>query len=142
MFRSVRGVVVTTRRTNHKTASDNKLITISKPPSYAHRDLKPANMVIDDATGTTKLVDFGVSQKLEKVQKFEKLRRNSSARAGDESYTHEEQAEKDGQQLYLKPESEMWFESKADLWAVGVTLFELFFRVPLFSQTMEIDDIK
>jgi len=71
-----------------------------------HRDLKPANVMVD-GEGRVKVMDFGLAKMVEEV------RRRASLIAGSPAYMAPEQAQ--GLEV----------DGRADLYALGVTLFEL-----------------
>ncbi len=75
-----------------------------------HRDIKPENMIIE-ATGNTKLMDFGIAQPIQ---------RQKTGQSRDGSIV--------GTPYYLAPEQVEGTEPdiRADIYAVGVVLFEIF----------------
>ena len=75
-----------------------------------HRDIKPENMIIE-ATGNTKLMDFGIAQPIQ---------RQRAGQSRDGSIV--------GTPYYLAPEQIEGTEPdvRADIYAVGVVLFEIF----------------
>mmetsp|Transcript_2849 Transcript_2849/g.5351 ORF Transcript_2849/g.5351 Transcript_2849/m.5351 type:complete len:701 (-) Transcript_2849:72-2174(-) len=79
-----------------------------------HRDLKPANL-LKSSLGVIKVADFGVSQMIELTDKFQ----NTA-----------------GTPAFLAPEmcnSGPYSGVPTDLWALGVTLFNLFYGVVPFA---------
>lgn len=75
-----------------------------------HRDIKPENMIIE-ATGNAKLMDFGIAQPIQ---------RKTSNQTKDGTIV--------GTPFYLAPEQIEGVEPdvRADIYAVGVVLFEIF----------------
>lgn len=75
-----------------------------------HRDIKPENIIIE-ATGNTKLMDFGIAQPIQ---------RQRAGQSRDGSVV--------GTPYYLAPEQIEGIEPdvRADLYATGVVLFEIF----------------
>jgi eukaryotic-like serine/threonine-protein kinase len=75
-----------------------------------HRDIKPENMIIE-ATGNTKLMDFGIAQPIQ---------RQRAGQSRDGSVV--------GTPYYLAPEQIEGIEPdvRADIYATGVVLFEIF----------------
>jgi class 3 adenylate cyclase/tRNA A-37 threonylcarbamoyl transferase component Bud32 len=75
-----------------------------------HRDIKPENMIIE-ATGNTKLMDFGIAQPIQ---------RQRAGQSRDGSVV--------GTPYYLAPEQIEGTEPdvRADIYATGVVLFEIF----------------
>lgn len=75
-----------------------------------HRDIKPENMIIE-ATGNTKLMDFGIAKPIQR-------QRSSQSRDGSVV----------GTPYYLAPEQIEGIEPdvRADIYATGVVLFEIF----------------
>lgn len=74
-----------------------------------HRDIKPANILIDDATGTPFVADFGLAMKEEDYLK------QAGTLAGTPAYMSPEQARAEGHRL----------DGRSDLFALGVVLYEL-----------------
>jgi serine/threonine-protein kinase len=75
-----------------------------------HRDVKPANIVLDDQTGRARLIDFGLAQDV--------IRAGSITLPGLVI----------GTAHYLSPEQiagRRDLDGRADVWALGVCLFEL-----------------
>ena len=87
-----------------------------------HRDIKPANILID-TTGTVKLVDFGI------------------ASFGDRDLTSS--GVQIGTPAYMAPEQLRGrvADTRADLYAVGATLFEAATGIQLHSQTESTRDV-
>jgi serine/threonine protein kinase len=90
-----------------------------------HRDIKPANILIDKQ-GVPKVIDFGVARLADANQQASHARTNTQA--GDLV----------GTPAYLPPEA---FEQgmhavdiRADVYALGITLYELLARAPAFGQ--------
>ena len=83
-------------------------------PPIIHRDIKPENLLVGD-NGQLKLTDFGGSNYLE----------NSKVR-----YTT------CGTQIYHSPEMllKKGYDTRVDIWAVGVLIFELMVGRPPFRQ--------
>ncbi len=84
-----------------------------------HRDIKPENLFLAERPSNTpilKIIDFGIS----KV---------APTRGEGDSWAHETAAnERFGTPLYMSPEqlrSSSNVDSRTDIWALGVTLFEL-----------------
>ncbi len=81
-----------------------------------HRDLKPANLFLAkraDGTRIVKVLDFGVSK-------------SGGTRPGDMALT--QQAAMIGSPLYMSPEqmrSARDVDARADIWSLGIILFEL-----------------
>eukprot|EP00004_Rigifila_ramosa_P019439 TRINITY_DN4932_c0_g1_i1.p1 TRINITY_DN4932_c0_g1~~TRINITY_DN4932_c0_g1_i1.p1 ORF type:complete len:429 (-),score=113.12 TRINITY_DN4932_c0_g1_i1:55-1341(-) len=87
--------------------------------NYAHRDIKPGNLLLDDK-GNLFLTDFGISTRV---------------------YDGELQYTVCGTYHFMAPEILLkvgYDPKKADMWAVGVTLYFLFFRkYPCDGATVE-----
>lgn len=88
-----------------------------------HRDLKPSNLMIT-AQGVLKIVDFGLSRK------FTPTRRLTSPNVFTRWYQPPEI-------LFRAPS----YCNKADIWAAGCIIAELFLREPLFKGDSEISQI-
>jgi eukaryotic-like serine/threonine-protein kinase len=89
-----------------------------------HRDLKSANVMVNTA-GSVKLLDFGLSQRLEPKE--------ISGVTASKSYVEESDALA-GTLQYLSPEvlrGEMP-DARSDIWALGVVLFEMAAGSPPF----------
>ena len=71
-----------------------------------HRDIKPENLVFDEHENVVKIVDFGLSR-------FISTKEKAMTWCGSESY--------------MAPEilSRKLYGFEADIWSLGVTLFEL-----------------
>lgn len=74
-----------------------------------HRDIKPANILIDDATGTPFVADFGLAMKEEDYLK------QAGVVAGTPSYMSPEQARAEGHRL----------DGRSDLFSLGIVLYEM-----------------
>jgi eukaryotic-like serine/threonine-protein kinase len=82
-----------------------------------HRDLKPENLFLhraEDGSRVIKVLDFGISKYL-----------NFELRSGGRAHTHA--GEIVGSPHYMSPEqmSAECVDARADIWALGVVLFEL-----------------
>ena len=84
-----------------------------------HRDIKPANVMIEDATGTAKILDFGI------------------AHAGETGLTNA--GEMVGTLNYMAPEqiSGAMVDQRTDIYAVGVLAYELLSYQRAFAGTMQ-----
>jgi serine/threonine-protein kinase len=91
-----------------------------------HRDLKPANLFVvtrPDGTESVKVLDFGISKAT-----------TTDGSVPQVSLTHTRSPM--GSPLYMSPEqiaSPRSVDARADIWALGVTLFELIAGCPPFS---------
>ncbi|MBK6697459.1 MAG: protein kinase [Myxococcales bacterium] len=89
-----------------------------------HRDLKPANLFLakrEDGTLVVKVLDFGISKLLG---------------AGDEHMSMTKSRSMLGSPLYMSPEqltAARDVDARADIWALGVILFELVAGEPPFD---------
>ena len=83
-----------------------------------HRDIKPANVMIEDATGAVKILDFGI------------------AHAGETGLTNA--GEMVGTLNYMAPEqiSGAMVDQRTDIYAVGVLAYELLSYQRAFAGTM------
>ncbi|WP_433932789.1 protein kinase [Sorangium cellulosum] len=88
-----------------------------------HRDLKPENILLDDA-GCIKVVDFGIAKQIE-ARAVSTLTSARAALAGDDGQRRKSAAV--GTPRYMSPEQLLGgdVDHRADLWAVGVMLYEL-----------------
>ncbi|WP_437828088.1 nSTAND1 domain-containing NTPase [Sorangium sp. So ce1153] len=83
-----------------------------------HRDLKPENILLDDA-GCIKVLDFGIAKQLEA--------RITGARAARARGPRSRKSGPLGTPRYMSPEQVLGgsVDHRADLWAVGIMLYEL-----------------
>jgi len=89
-----------------------------------HRDLKPQNLLINGATGTLKIADFGLARAFSVPIR---------------TLTHEIET-----LWYRAPEvilGQKIYSLGVDIWAIGCIFCELFERKPLFMGDSEIDQI-
>jgi len=89
-----------------------------------HRDLKPQNLLIDSATGTLKIADFGLARAFSVPIR---------------TLTHEIET-----LWYRAPEvilGQKVYSLGVDIWAIGCIFCELYERKPLFMGDSEIDQI-
>ena len=90
---------------------------------YVHRDIKPENILIDGSDNSLKLIDFGLSIKLDKNKTNAKLE------------------DRQGTPYYLAPEVLMKnYDFKCDIWSCGVVLYIMLCGRPPFNadQNLEI----
>ncbi|KAI8347627.1 kinase-like domain-containing protein [Choanephora cucurbitarum] len=108
-----------------------------------HRDIKSANLLIDFDTGIVKLADFGVSnQLLNNLADFPKhpslLSKPSRLDAGLLSPTMPKKARRSfvGTPCWMAPEILLNrdYDTKVDLWALGITTLELGCGKPPFAE--------
>lgn len=83
-----------------------------------HRDIKPSNILINEEDGQIKLCDFGVSGKLKDSMAKTK-------QAGSWAYLAPERLETDAST----------YDIRADVWSLGITLFELATTKSPYPQT-------
>jgi len=82
-----------------------------------HRDIKPANLFVarrPDGTALVKVLDFGIAKTLRDGQAISRRLTNTRAILGSPFYAAPEQLE-----------SASNVDARSDIWALGVTLFEL-----------------
>jgi serine/threonine-protein kinase len=93
-------------------------MAVAHQVGIVHRDLKPANVLIDDS-GLLKIVDFGVA---------------AAHREGETQLTKTGYVI--GSPKYMAPEQILGrkVDERADIYAVGVILYELFTGVPPYSR--------
>lgn len=79
----------------------------------AHEDIKPSNILVNPSTGEIKYIDMGLA-------------------CHSKSYLSCDTVQSGGTPYYFSPEKEdrnikgTWIRQKADIWALGLTIFELF----------------
>ncbi len=85
--------------------------------SVVHRDLKPANLMVEAATGSLKIADFGIARSL-----MDSMARATMA------------AQSRGTLCYMSPEQAIGHSPhpQDDIYAIGATLFELLAGSPPF----------
>jgi hypothetical protein len=96
-----------------------------------HRDLKPSNLYLarrKDGTTTVKVLDFGIS----KSKNADALAQSPSALTSTKAML--------GSPLYMSPEqlrSSKSVDQRADIWAIGIILYELLTRnVPFMGDNL------
>ena len=106
----------------------NNTFKIMKDNKIIHRDLKLANILVkyednNKAKFTVKLTDYGISKQLSSMSKC---------------FTHT------GTLLTMAPEilNEEEYNSKCDLWSLGVIIYQLFFKEYPFNGNTEIALLK
>lgn len=78
-----------------------------------HRDIKPENMLFEKKTKLVKIIDFGISTKLE-AKSFLNCRV--------------------GTPYYIAPEVlNKKYDQKCDIWSLGIVLYMIIYRVPPFK---------
>ncbi|MFO0591833.1 MAG: serine/threonine-protein kinase [Polyangiaceae bacterium] len=90
-----------------------------------HRDLKPSNLFLVERTGRIKILDFGISKIVSEagpLSSADAVRTATTALFGSPAYMSPEQVR-----------STKNVERSADLWSVGVILFELLVGRALFA---------
>jgi len=87
-----------------------------------HRDIKSANILVTGDKKTIKFIDFGLS-------KIFKVDLNSTIL---------------GSPLYMAPEvlNNNFYNSKADIWSIGVLLYEMVYGVPPLNSCKTIEALK
>eukprot|EP00887_Chlorella_sp_A99_P001603 scaffold8.g1603.t1 len=97
---------------------------LSPSPRILHRDLKPQNLLIDRATNTLKLADFGLARAFGIPVR---------------QYTHEVIT-----LWYRAPEillGSKHYSTPVDLWSIGCIFAEMVNQKPLFAGDSEIDEL-
>ena len=90
-----------------------------------HRDLKPSNLFVVERTGRLKILDFGISKVLSDagpLSSADAVRTATTALFGSPAYMSPEQVR-----------STKNVERSADIWSIGVILFELLVGRSLFQ---------
>jgi len=112
-----------------------------------HRDLKPANVFLDRERADAKVGDFGLSryQSMMPVDSSvsHTLGRNTSANTlfNNDPLATRDMSVEVGTMLYTAPEvSTTKYNEKADIWSLGVVLFEMFHR-PFPTRMQRVHDI-
>src|SRR5262249_48849818 len=91
-----------------------------------HRDLKPSNVLVTlyDATPVAKVIDFGIAKAMDQKLTDKSLYTGFAQMIGTPIYMSPEQAEM----------SELDVEPRADIYALGVLLYELLTGTTPFDQ--------
>lgn len=91
-----------------------------------HRDLKPSNILVGEVDGRPepKVIDFGVAKATSHPLTEQSLHTEAGAIVGTPEYMAPEQAEIDNQDI----------DTRADIYALGVILYELLAGRPPFSR--------
>nr|QDA77046.1 protein kinase [Jahnella sp. MSr9139] len=91
-----------------------------------HKDIKPHNVLIDEATGEPRIVDFGIA-----------------ARLGQETQRALSAAALEGTLAYLSPEQtgrmNRAVDPRSDLYSLGATLYEALTGAPPFTTTNPVE---
>jgi serine/threonine protein kinase len=90
--------------------------------SIVHRDLKPGNILVD-AAGNPKVIDFGVARSTDSDLALEAIRTDTGQMIGTVQYMAPEQFGPNPDDL----------NSRTDVYALGVVLYELISGVPPYS---------
>ena len=90
--------------------------------SIVHRDLKPGNILVD-ASGSPKVIDFGVARSTDSDLALEAMKTTSGQMIGTVQYMAPEQFGPNPDDL----------NSRTDVYALGVVLYELVSGVPPYS---------
>ena len=94
-----------------------------------HRDLKPDNILLtkSDFSATLKLIDFGLSKKIEN---FDNIRLNHSMGVGTPIYMSPEVLSKNSD-----------YDYQVDLWSLGLVLFEMLFGKNIYEECTNLEDL-
>lgn len=87
-----------------------------------HRDIKPENMLFEKSTHLVKIIDFGISAKLEPNATL-------SCRVGTPYYIAPEVLSKN-------------YNEKCDIWSLGVVLYMMIYNFPPFKGSTPLDVMK
>lgn len=90
--------------------------------SIVHRDLKPGNILVD-ASGNPKVIDFGVARSTDSDLALEAMKTDTGQMIGTVQYMAPEQFGPNPDDL----------NSRTDVYALGVVLYELLSGVPPYS---------
>jgi len=99
---------------------------------YLHSDIKPQNMMVENQTGFLYLCDFGVSRYLGSMGIQDYTTKHTNTFGGTMYYMSPEYYKMDANNKYTHP------TFKADVWALGVVLAELFAEKKLYSSALSL----
>jgi serine/threonine protein kinase len=85
-----------------------------------HRDLKPENIIVDDKSGSLKLIDFGLATKIDVPEYIFKI-------CGSPGYIAPEVLS------YDKNDTASSYNDRCDVFSAGCIFFNMLFKYPLFD---------
>lgn len=93
--------------------------------NICHRDIKPENVLYDKDSKSIKIIDFGISRKIEERGR----KKNMLTPTGTPFYRAPEILEGGG------------YDEKVDMWALGVTMFKIMSGFTPFESIYHLDTI-